>query len=332
MRRFIFFWFVAGVTTSTDLDQWAQFKSKHGRVYTITQEDRKRFSIFKDNLQKIEYHNAKYEKGEVSYALKITKFADMTWDEFKDFLRNSFGDLLEDNSEKSYESRLEERDEETIVDLPTAVDWNQKGAVTKVKDQGTCGSCWAFSAVGALEAQHLQTNGSLLDLSAQELVDCADATYGNMGCAGGLMDNAFNFVKVKGILTEKEYPYKGISDYCRQKQEGFKIQSYVDVANQDEKVLAKAVAQVGPVSCAMDASYIQLYSHGIIDRSCGCDNARYSLNHGVLVVGYGEENGVQFWLVKNSWGTGWGEDGYFKLRKDDKNTCGIATLSSYPVA
>nr|CAH7736089.1 unnamed protein product [Callosobruchus chinensis] len=297
MKQFMFFMFIAGVTALTDTEQWTKFKSRHGKAYTSAVEDRKRYSIFKQNLQKIQDHNAKYERKEVSYAMKVTQFTDMTLDEFKHFLSKSFGDIPKITADSQIASKSDHDDiEEDTAELPTAVNWKQEGAVTKVKNQGLC-SCWAFSAVGALEAQLYQKNGTLEDLSAQDLVDCADATYGNTGCAGGLMTNAFDYVKDKGILSESEYPYKGISDFCRQKHEGFKIQRYVNLAMSDEKALAQAVAQVGPVSCAMDATFIQSYSHGIIDNSSGCESERLLLNHGVLVVGYGQEEGIEYWLI-----------------------------------
>nr|CAI5831683.1 unnamed protein product [Callosobruchus analis] len=322
---------VAGVAALSDLDQWRQFKINHGKAYTSFLEDRKRFYIFQENLKKISEHNIRFDKGEVAYAMKITKFTDMTQDEFKDFLSKSYGGALRATEYFSSSDRDNTGDElsETVFEnIPKEVDWRYKGAVTPVKDQGMCGSCWAFSAVGALEGQHYKSNGSLLDLSVQDLVDCAGGSYGNMGCSGGLMNYAYDYVKDRGVLTDKEYPYKGIDDTCKQKTNGFKIKSYVNITIQDEKALAHAVATIGPISCAMDASYLSSYSHGIIDSSCGCGSDRFFLNHGVLVVGYGEEKGIEYWLVKNSWGTGWGDQGYFKLKKNDKNTFKAALLYS----
>nr|CAI5831684.1 unnamed protein product [Callosobruchus analis] len=307
---------------------------KYGKTYTSSLEDRKRFNIFQENLKKILEHNKRFDKGEVTYAMKVTKFIDLSQDEFKDFLTRSYGGALRATEYFSSSDRDNTGDElsETVFEnIPKEVDWRYKGAVTPVKDQGMCGSCWAFSAVGALEGQHYKSNGSLLDLSVQDLVDCAGGSYGNMGCSGGLMNYAYDYVKDRGVLTDKEYPYEGIDDTCKQKTSGFKIKSYVNITIKDEKALAHAVATVGPISCAMDASYLSSYSHGIIDSSCGCRSDRFFLNHGVLVVGYGEEKGIEYWLVKNSWGTGWGDQGYFKLKKNDKNTCGIATESSYPI-
>nr|CAH7747554.1 unnamed protein product [Callosobruchus chinensis] len=335
MKLLVLCLFVAGVAALNDLDQWREFKIKYGKAYTSSLEDRKRFNIFHENLRKILDHNKRFDKGEVTYAMKITKFADMTQDEFKDFLKNSYGvgtSPIGNFESPDTDNNRAESSNPVLENVPEAIDWRCKGAVTAVKDQGMCGSCWAFSAVGALEGQHYKSNGSLLDLSVQDLVDCAGGSYGNMGCSGGLMNYAYDYVKDRGVLTENEYPYKGMEDTCKQKINGFKIKSYVNVTIQDEKALAHAVATIGPISCAMDASYLSTYSHGIIDSSCGCGSDRFFLNHGVLVVGYGEEKGVEYWLVKNSWGTAWGDKGYFKLKKNDKNTCGIATDSSYPLA
>ncbi|CAH1987825.1 unnamed protein product [Acanthoscelides obtectus] len=333
MKCALFFLFFAGVTA--DLEEWKNFKIRHGKAYTSSVEDRRRFSVFHENLKKILDHNERFNKGEVTYAMKVTKFTDMTEKELKDFLMNSYGGGMR-SSDYSQDAAHESTDDQPssvhIKELPKTIDWRNQGAVTKVKDQGMCGSCWAFSAVGALEGQHYKSNGTLLDLSAQDLVDCADGTYGNMGCKGGLMSYAYDYVKDKGILTENEYPYKGHQESCKQKGNGFKIKSYINITIKDENALTQAVATIGPISCCMDASCMSSYSHGIVDSTCGCDSDRYSMNHGVLVVGYGEEKGIEYWIVKNSWGADWGEKGYFRLKKDGQNTCGIATDSSYPLA
>ncbi|CAH1994077.1 unnamed protein product [Acanthoscelides obtectus] len=197
-------------------------------------------------------------------------------------------------------------------DLPKEVDWKARGAVTTVKDQGHCESCWAFSAVGAIEGLIFLKNGTVAPLSVQNLIDCARDEYVNVGCYGGLMDYAFNYTRYHGVLTDKEYPYTsyyGTEGKCK-KQGGVKIS-----------------ALIGPVSVAVDASYLIFYSTGVITKKCGCKNGLYDLSHGVLVVAYSED----YWLIKNSWGRNWGEDGYFMLKRNDGNTCGVATLASYPI-
>jgi len=214
--------------------------------------------------------------------------------------------------------------------LPPEVDWRNEGWVTPVKNQGQCGSCWSFSATGALEGQNFNKTGVLVSLSEQNLIDCSTENY---GCNGGAPDYAFQYVESNGgIDTETAYPYTGQQGSCHYNaaNSGAGCSGWTDLPSGDEDALLQAVATIGPISVAIDASSImfQLYHSGIYQNPwCSSTN----LDHAVLDVGYGtNSNGQPYWLVKNSWGTGWGQQGYFMMARNDGNMCGIATSASYP--
>lgn len=312
--------------------EWTTFKLEHNKAYESDIEERFRMKIYMDNKHKIAKHNTQYELNRVSYKLRMNKYGDMLHHEFVSTL-NGFN--------KSINAQLRAKRlplgahfiEPANVALPKSVDWRQEGAVTPVKDQGHCGSCWAFSTTGSLEGQHFRRTGRLISLSEQNLVDCS-GSYGNNGCNGGLMDQAFEYIKANGGLdTERSYPYEGENDKCRYNVEdkGAADVGYMDIPEGDEEKLKVAVATVGPVSVAIDASHpsFQFYSEGVYyEPDCSPED----LDHGVLVVGYGtDDNGQDYWLVKNSWSEKWGEKGYIKMSRNKMNNCGIASSASYPL-
>ena len=218
------------------------------------------------------------------------------------------------------------------VELPTSVDWRTKGAVTPVKNQGQCGSCWAFSAVAALEGQHFLKTGSLVSLSEQQLVDCSGA-FGNFGCSGGWPYQADEYLKtVAGDDTEACYPYKAHDENCQYKSScaGSDCTGYVSITKDSESALQDAVATKGPISVCIDASHasFQMYRSGVYyEPSCSTT----ALDHCVTAVGYGSDSGQDYWTVKNSWGTSWGMNGYIWMSRNKDNNCGIASAATYPL-
>jgi len=214
--------------------------------------------------------------------------------------------------------------------LAEAIDWREQNAVTPVKNQGMCGSCWAFSTTGAVEGAEAIATGILTSYSEQQLVDCAGGKWGNQGCNGGLMDQAFAYIEEYPLETEGDYPYKATAGHCsydKTKAVG-KVKKYTDVTPGSAEQL-KAALNKGPVSVAIEAdkTVFQMYTKGVITGSqCGT-----TLDHGVLAVGYGEENGTEYFLVKNSWGPGWGDKGFVKIGATDDNVCGILSAASFPL-
>jgi hypothetical protein len=279
-----------------------------------------RYDVFKANMDFVEAHNA----GNNTYTVELNKFSDLTTAEFKMIYLGYKPEL-----------RRGARPEVTLAELsapgayPTgSLDWTTKGAVTGVKDQGQCGSCWAFSTTGSTEGAVFLKYNHLTSLSEQELVDCA-GSYGNDGCNGGLMDNAFKYVEANGLCTEAAYPYTGKDGTCKKTSctasTNSKITGFKDVTH-TENALGSALDST-PISIAIEAdqSGFQLYSSGVFCGVCG-----QNLDHGVLAVGYGTESGTDYWKVKNSWGTSWGEKGYILMCRNE-NKCGISDEPSYPV-
>nr|QOV03072.1 cathepsin L1 [Dysdercus peruvianus] len=324
MKYFILLSLLAVCHAGSVFEDWVNFKETHGKKYRNPSEEQYRMGVFLRNKHMIEEHNKNYKSGDVSFHMKMNHFGDLTPEEFKERMNK----YKSSGKPKQLGSVFVEPN----VEVPASVDWREKGAVTPVKDQGQCGSCWAFSTTGSLEGQHFLKTGKLVSLSEQNLVDCA-GRYGNAGCGGGLMDSAFEFIKANGgIDTEASYPYEALNGRCRFKKSnvGATLNSFVDIPQGDEEALKKAIATVGPISVAIDAgeSSFQFYSGGVYyEKKC----SPYNLDHGVLAVGYGTENGQDYWLVKNSWNSKWGENGYIKMVRNKNNNCGIASEASYPV-
>lgn len=318
---------LAAADSSLD-EQWKSFKIQHRKKYSSLNEENARLSIFKDNLKEIEEHNEKYAKGEVAYSLKINKFGDLSPEEFSSKLTGYQKIPLATNRSLSQKFKYS-----LNANVPDSWDWRSKGAVTQVKNQGTCNGCWSFSATGAMEGQLFLKSGKLVPLSEQQLIDCS-TSYGNKGCDGGRMESAFQYLKeVGGIMDEDSYPFLGKDGKCIFSRNsivnGSRVTSYLELTAGDENALKAAVATMGPVSVAVKATSkeFMFYNGGILTNDgCGPE-----LSHAVLVVGYGTESNNDYWIVKNSWSTEWGERGYVRIARNKDNACGLATFPSIPI-
>nr|XP_023025725.1 cathepsin L-like proteinase [Leptinotarsa decemlineata] len=311
---------VVAITAASDQELWVEFKNTHGKSYRSLREEKLRFNIFQEKLREIESHNVKYENGEESYFLAVNQFSDLTKEEFISLLNEN----IATKPEISF-TPLQEALNESL-EAPTAINWVHQGAVLGVKNQGQCGSCWAFSTTGSLEGQSIIKHGRRVSLSEQQLVDCSTS---NNACQGGSMEYAFNYVANYGLETEASYPYRGVRGSCRadSSRSAIRVRGYASVGR-NEQALKNAVGTVGPISVAVEASIWQSYGGGIFNHP---ECTGYYLNHGVLAVGYGNEDGEDYWLIKNSWGTNWGEGGYIRLIRNRNNQCGVASDGSYPL-
>lgn len=292
------------------LDQifpFVQFMLMYNKNYTDEQTFFSRFKIFADNLQFIHDTN----KLNTTYQLGLNQFSDLTQDEFTDY---SLGAIRSNTRQcGSYKA--------SGATPPASIDWREKGIITPVKDQGQCGSCWAFAATEVLESVYGKKTGDVEILSPQELVDCESTSF---GCSGGYPENALLYVIDHGLEKETEYPYTAADGQCKEHDTNVKAASCFEVPPFNEDILKDAVAQ-SPVVVLIEADQrtFQFYKSGILPASsCGTN-----LDHAVQLVGYGVDNDRPYWIVRNSWGSSWGEDGYIRLERGaaiaSGGTCGL---------
>jgi len=345
--------FAAGAA-ATPRDDFAEWAAAHGKLYSDAQEEDARFEAWQKNKARVaELMAVRARHAEASATLGNE---DMWWPELNEFAdedpaefartRNGLRPALAARRRAAPSGGVRHIVPANAPPLPASVDWRDKGLVVPPKNQGSCGSCWAFSAIASLEGQHAKKTGKLVSLSEENLVDCVhgvqlpnETTPCCMGCSGGLMDDAFSYVLEKqhgGVDTEAAYPYKGFSGSClfdklQPSAVGAKMVGFVDLQPGNETQLMHAVATVGPVSVGVDASLDwQLYAFGVF-HPWFCSSKPGAMDHGVAVVGYGStDGGVPYWIIRNSWGSMWGEHGYMKLLRG-KNACGVANAATYPL-
>jgi len=309
----------ASIEANVLKQMFTEWKATHNKVYQNEEEHRYRLGVFHQNALFVAQHDP-IAKG---FTVALNEFADLTSSEFVSIYNG-----MNVTKTAPRHARL------TAVKagIPSEVDWRKEGAVTPIKNQGQCGSCWSFSTTGSVEGAHFLKSRKLVSLSEQNLVDCSTA-QGNMGCNGGLMDQAFQYIiSNNGIDTERSYPYTATGpNSCKFQRAnvGATITNFRDVSSGSETALQNAVAE-RPVSVAIDASHMsfQLYSGGVYNEPA-CSSSQ--LDHGVLAIGYGTYSGTAYWLVKNSWGPSWGMSGYIMMSRNRNNQCGIATAASFPI-
>nr|AAD29130.1 cysteine proteinase 1 precursor [Clonorchis sinensis] len=310
-------WSALARTTQVEPDNaralYEEFKLKYKKTYS-NDDDELRFEIFKDNLLRAK-RLQEMEQGTAQYG--VTQFSDLTSEEFKTrYLRMRFdGPIVSEDPSP----------EEDVTMDNEKFDWREHGAVGPVLDQGKCGSCWAFSVIGNVEGQWFRKTGDLLALSEQQLVDC---DHLDKGCNGGYPPKTYGEIeKMGGLELASDYPYTGVDGICYMNQS--KFVAYVNestVLPLSEKIQAQKLKEIGPLSSALNAVLLQFYLGGIIFPIPFLCNP-HGLNHAVLTVGYGTEFGIPYWIVKNSWGVGFGEKGYFRIFRG-AGTCGINLVVS----
>ncbi|XP_037034328.1 procathepsin L-like [Bradysia coprophila] len=316
------------------IENFADFKKIFNKNYTSEAEEIQRAKTFATNLALISSHNELFRVGKEKFSLAMNYFGDWTKEEYLNILRAKVPNTTTIGTNAKKNGR---QTRATACQFPTEKDWRKDGAVTSAKQQFDCGSCWAFASAAAIESHYFIKTGKNISLSEQQLVDCA-ADDGR-GCDGAFTYVVYEFARKKGIVSSDKYPYigeeSGRRNSCKKHKSGLKITGYRDIRQFDEEDLKDAVCRFGPVAAVISASsdkFQYLHSEIYSDPDCS-DTVVSDLNHVVLVIGYGhdEETNEPYWLIKNSYGTSWGVNGFGRIARNLNNFCGIASLASYPV-
>ncbi|XP_032740445.1 cathepsin 7 [Rattus rattus] len=303
--------------------EWEEWKRNNAKTYS-QEEEKQRRAVWEENVKMIKWHTMQNGLWMNNFTVEMNEFGDMTGEEMR---------MMTDSSALTLRNgkHIQKRN----VKIPKTLDWRDTGCVAPVRSQGGCGACWAFSVAASIESQLFKKTGKLIPLSVQNLIDCT-VTYGNNDCSGGKPYTAFQYVKNNGGLeAEATYPYEAKLRHCRYRPERsvVKIARFL-VVPRNEEALMQALVSHGPIAVAIDGSHASFkrYRGGIYhEPKCRRD----TLDHGLLLVGYGyeghESENRKYWLLKNSHGEQWGERGYMKLPRDQNNYCGIASYAMYPL-
>jgi len=302
--------------------EFNEFKKEHGKTYASSKDHQYRYSVFKSNLAKIERHNADSSN---TWYMKVNQFADMTEEEFVASF-SGYKRLPMSGNSFSEATRV-------YKTLPESVDWRDAGVVTEPKNQGSCGSCWAFATIEQIESYAALANVTIDPLSAQEITSCSPNSLhcgGRGGCHGSIPQLGYAYVQLFGLTTAKRYPYWSgftmITGRCKYDIDNrtpvVGITGYNTIPANDLEATLNHIANVGPLAIAADASKWQFYGGGVFS-GCKYEN-NISLNHAIQLVGYGSDaSHGDYWIVRNSWGKSWGEHGYIRLKRESELTCGL---------
>lgn len=311
------------------------------KSYDTSHEELSRMEIFWKNLKTISLHNSKFRRGKSTFQMGVNKFSDMTFTEYSN--RFKANETITEKSRKqakhlSFEPEIifygfrENKIVNSSFDVPASFDWREKGGVTAVKDQKLCGSCYAMATIASVETQLFIKTGKQVQLSEQEILDCADG-YGTNGCEGGISFRVYDYIKDNsGISSSLDYQYEAKASKCRKsgkKKVEIDVKGYGFVDDKDDEVLMEAVVKFGPIMISIDTDHESFmhYSSGIYyENKCTED-----INHGAVLIGYGSEKGENFWIVKNSFGKKWGESGYVRIARGRGNDCGVNLVPLFPI-